>query len=387
MLPHLSTSTPASNVSSADFARMEGNDKVGNSEESNALSMADILRNSPARELLGLKEDEESLPTNTETETPGKSDEEVDVPSETSDDTETATGDEQTQDDTTEDTTDADDDTSTQDTDLPTEDQIDWEYKIPVKIDGKVEYKTLEEVRKGFATDQHLSQKGRELGEAKKKIDEEGKSHLESLVQLGTVLHEELTAVESKLAKEYAELDAGIKSAKETGDTYTAKELKEKRDDVHERYWETRNKREGTAKAVVEKIQARQAEERQQLLTKFSEEISTEIPEYNEKIAKSIREFALKEGISEGILNQVYDAKIVRILNDYRKLKTAKDTGVVKRKSVPTTKSVPAKKGPTQQAVTKRESDELRTKVLSGSGTKGDENAFLKSLSKVSQKL
>lgn len=385
MLPHLSTSSPASEVSSADFARNEGNDKVGNSDESNVPSMADILRNSPARELLGLKEDEESLPTDTETKTPEKSDEEV--PSETSDDAETASDEETTQEETTEEEPAADDQESTQDADLPTEDQIDWEYKIPVKIDGKVEYKTLEEVRKGFATDQHLSQKGREIGEAKKKIEEEGKAHLESLVQLGTVLHEELTQVESKLAKEYAQIDAEIKKAKESGDTYAARELKEKRDDVQSAYWEARNKRENGAKAVVEKIQKQQAEERQKLLEQFSTDIVNEIPEFNDKIAKSIREFALKEGISEGILNQVYDAKIVRILNDYRKLKMAKETGVVKRKSVPITKSVPSKKGPSQQTVTKRDSEELRSKVLSGSSSTSEQNAFLKSISKLNHKL
>lgn len=270
---------------------------------------------------------------------------------------------------------------------MPTEDQIDWEYKIPVKIDGKVEYKTLEEVRKGFATDQHLSQKGREIGEAKKKIDEEGKAHLESLVQLGTVLHEELTQVESKLAKEYAQIDADIKKAKESGDTYAARELKEKRDDVQTAYWEARNKRENGAKAVVEKIQKQQAEERQKLLEQFSTDIVKEIPEFDDKIAKSIRAFALKEGISEGILNQVYDAKIVRILNDYRKLKMAKETGVVKRKSVPITKSVPSKKGPSQQTVTKRDSEELRSKVLGGSSSASEQTAFLKSISKLGHKL
>lgn len=387
MLPHLSTSTPASEISAADFAAMEArNDMVGNSDESSVPSMADILRNSPARELLGLK-DEESQPTNTETPAPEKSDEEVDVPSETSDDAETASDDKEESTATEEEKTDEDDQESTQQADLPTEEQIDWEYKIPVKIDGKVEYKTLEEVRKGFATDQHLSQKGREIGEARKQLEAEGKKRLDEIVQLGTVLHEELTQVETQLAQEYNKVEAELKAAKESGDTYTARDLKEKRDDIKERYWAARNKREAGARAVVEKIQARQAEETQRLLEHFQQEIPKLIPNFDEKTAKSIREFAIKEGISGELLEQIYDPVVVKFINDYRLLKTAKETGAAKRKTAPIVKSVPSKKGPTQAAVTKRNDANLRSKVLSGQGTSQDQTAFLASISSIRHKL
>jgi len=391
MLPHLSTSTPASEVSSADFAAQEArNDKVGNSDESAVPSMADILRNSPAAKFFGKQEktDDESLPENTEDATPEKSDaQEVDVPKETSDDAVNDSDDEQNQEDQDAEDTDADDGKSTQEADLPAEEDIDWEYKIPVKVDGKVEYKTLEEVRKGFATNQHLSQKGRELGEVKKQVEEKANAQLNELVQIGTVLHEELTAVETQLATEYTKIVKQIEKAQEDGDTYTARELKEKRDDLQEKYWKTRTKREESAKKVVEKIQAKQREEQEKLLDQFNKDIVDIIPGFDEKLGKSIREFALKEGIPGEILNHVYDARIVRALNEYRLLKTAKESGVQKRKAALKVKSIPSKKGPTQAQVTKRSSEDLRSKVFSGSAGKDEQNAFLKSISRLGQKL
>lgn len=389
MLPHLSTSTPASEISRADFEAAEArNDMVGNSEETAVPSMADILRNSPAAELLGLKKtDDESQPEDTKTPAPEKSDEEVEVPSETSDDAETASDEEQTQEETTEEQTDEDDQESTQEADLPTEDQIDWEYKIPIKIDGKVEYKTLEEVRKGFATDQHLSQKGRELGEARKTFEQERTQKLNEIVEAGTIVYQELMASENAVAKEYTDLEAKIEEARKNDDTYTLRELKDKREELKEQYWKLRNKREEGAKKIAKQIADKQEADRQALLENFAAEIPKYIPEFDKKTANSIREFALKEGIPAELLEQVYDARVVKVLNDYRLLKTAKETGVAKRKSAPVAKSVPAKKGPTPVAKEKRQESNLRSKVLSGQGSKDDQTQFLKSISSLRHKL
>ena len=55
-LEQLSTNTPASEISSKSF------DDGSNSADLEAKSLDDILRNSPAADLLGLPEQEESLP-------------------------------------------------------------------------------------------------------------------------------------------------------------------------------------------------------------------------------------------------------------------------------------------------------------------------------------
>jgi hypothetical protein len=374
---HLSTNTPASEVSSAQF-----DDGYG-SNDLEVKSLDDILRNSPAAKLLGL--DEESLPEeDNDVPSPDESSEEQEA--QESDDESAKDLDEEESKDS-EDNKEVADDTSTQNTDLPTEEDIDWEYKVPVTVDGKTEYVTLEEIRKGYSTDKHLSQKGRELGELKKQVEAERTEKLQEIVTLGQVIHEELTQVETDLASQYHKIKADIDKARDEGDTYTARELKEQLESTQEKYWKARTKREEQTKAVVEKIQAQQAEQQQVLLKQYGEKITDLIPDYSEKVAMSVREFAIKEGIPEQMLEGIYSPEVVKFINDYRKLKTAKDTGEAKRKAAPTVKSVPTKKGTPQSQREREQVSNSRSKVLAGQGSKQDELDFLKRISSVSKKL
>lgn len=376
-LPHLSTSTPASEISSQSF------DDGSNSADLEVKSLDDILRNSPAAELLGLKE---SLPEEgNDVPSPDEVSEE-EAQKENDTESENDLDEEEESNDSEEDNTD-EDDTSTQNADLPSEDDIDWEYKVPVTVDGKTEYVTLEEIRKGYSTDQHLSQKGRELGELKKQIDQERTEKLQEIIQLGTVINDELTAFESSLAQQYHKVKGEIEKAREEGDTYTARELKEQLEEVQEKYWNARNRREQQTRAVVEKIQAQQMEQQQVLLRQYEENIVNLIPDYSEKVARNIREFAIKEGIPEQLLEAVYDPNVVKFINDYRKLKTAKETGEAKRKATPNVKSIPSKKGTSSSQKEKQAVSNNRAKVLTGQGSKQDELDFLKRISSVSKKL
>jgi len=377
-LSHLSTNTPASEVSSANF------DDRSSSTDLEVKSLDDILRNSPAAKLLGL--DKESLP---------EEDNNVPSPDEASEEQEAQENDDKSDNDLDENEESKDseeeerveDDKSTQDTDLPSEEDIDWEYKVPVTVDGKTEYVTLEEIRKGYSTDKHLSQKGRELGELKKQVETERTEKLQEIVTLGQVVHEELTAVETNLASQYHKTKADIDKAREEGDTYTARELKEQLEDIQEKYWKARNTREEKTKAVIGQIQAQQAEQQQELLKQYENRITDLIPDYSEKVAKSVREFAIKEGIPEPLLEAVYSPEVVKFINDYRKLKTAKETGEAKRKAAPAVKSVPSKKGTPQSQREREQVSNSRQKVLAGQGSKQDELDFLKRISSVSKKL
>jgi len=336
---HLSTDTPASKISSADFAR---GDDGSNENELAVPNFDDIMKNSPVAALLAKNkaEAEGSLPNDGEdVPTP---DEDEDEDPDASSEAENEAGDEPADEETDED--ESADDESTQ-AELPKEEDIDWDYKVPVTINGKVEYKSLAEVRKGFATDQHLSQKGRELGELKKQVETEREAKLQELVQLGTVLHQEISAQEKTLETEYASIAAQIKKARDEGDTYTARDLKDKQEEIQEKYWALRNKREEGTKKVVAQLQAKQAEEQQNMVAQFQKDIVEILPGFDDKIAKSIRKFALDEGIPEALLESVYSAKVVKFINDYRVLKTAKEAGAVKRKAAPVAKSVPTRKG------------------------------------------
>ena len=379
-LEHLSTSTPASEVSRADFER----DDMGNSGELNELSFDDILRNSPAAEILGLKQQEESLPEeDDDASTPDES--EGDAP-DTSEESEKEVDEEAESEDSEEDKTGEDDQESTQDAELPSEEDIDWEYKVPVTIDGKTEYLSLEEIRKGYATDKHLSQKGRELGDLKKQVEQERTEKLETLVKLGTQLHEKLMVEENFYAQEYHERKKAYEKAVSDGDTYEARELKDKLQEAQQEYWKVRKEREGYDQTLAEKIKANQEEQQQKLLEQFNKDILEVIPGFSEKVATDIRSFAIKEGIPEGLLGVIYDAKVIKFIDDYRKLKQKADVGSIKRKSTPS-KSIPTKKGTPQSERQKQADSNQRAKVLSGDSSQKDQLDFLKRISKVSQKL
>jgi len=374
MLPTLSTSTPASEVSSASFDDGE--------QQNNATSLDDIMRNSPAAKLLGLEND---LP---------EEDEDSQVQDETAEDStdEDAAESEKESDEAVDDTEEGDenakdDEESTPNAELPTEEDIDWTYKLPVKIDGKVSYVTLEEVRKGYATDQHLTSKGRQLADERKEVEQLRETKLKELVDIGAVVHEELLATENTLTAEYNRLSAEIEKAKADGDTYAAREAKEAREEVQEKYWKARNSREQKIQVIATQLQEQQVQKQQELLKAYGENITKLIPDYSDKVAKSVREFAIKEGIPEQLLESVYDPAVVKFINDYRKLKTARDSGEVKRKAAPTVKSVPTKNGTPQRQKEAMAEKNIRAKVLSGQGTTQDGLDFLKRISSVSKKL
>jgi len=126
-LSHLSTNTPASEISSKDF------DDGGYSADLEAKSLDDILRNSPAAELLGLKDQEESLPEEDDSvPSPDESEEEQEAQENSEESENDLDEEEESVEDEEEEK--AEDDESTQDADLPSENDIDWEYKVPVTM-------------------------------------------------------------------------------------------------------------------------------------------------------------------------------------------------------------------------------------------------------------
>jgi len=376
MATTLSTSTPASTISSADFARSDG--QIGG--ETDVPSMDDILRNSPAAKLLGLKEEAQTEDAE-DALTQDEESEGADPASEDESENETDSKDDE------EEVTEKDDEESTPEGELPSEEEIEWTYKIPVKIDGKEQHLTLEEVRKGYATAQHLSAEGRKLGELKKQVETERTEKLQEVIQLGSILNQEMTRAEDALQTEYNKITAEIDKARDDGDTYAARELKDKREGVQEQYWKTRNNREAGAKAIAEQWQSQQQEQQKEQLKKFHAEVKDKIPDFSEKVALSIRDFAIKEGVPEALLDILYDVNAVRFINDYRKLKTAKDRGEVKRKEAPAAKSVPSKKGTPISQREAASAQSQRSKVLSGQGNKSDEMDFLKRISSIGRKL
>jgi len=268
---------------------------------------------------------------------------------------------------------------------LPTDDDIDWEYKVPVKIDGKVEYFTLEQLRKGYATEQSLSAKGRELGDERKQLEAERNEKLKELVDLGSVLHGQLEDTEKSLAAQYHSTREKMEEAIENGDGYEAKELKKQVAEAQEKYWSARTKREELQKQVGKQVEEANARQQQQLLQYFQQGIKEVLPEFNDELAVKVREFALAEGIPEDLLGSLYEPKAIKFINDYRLLKERASKGAVKREQN-ASKTIPTKRGTPERVKQNKAQADLRGKVLLGEADNSEQLAFLKNISSISNK-
>ena len=242
---------------------------------------------------------------------------------------------------------DAVEETATQDPEIYTADDLDLDAKVKVKIDGEEAEVSFADLIKGYQTDSHLSKQGRELGEARKALDKEREEKLGELNQITQASAAMLAGTEQALAKEYHELEAQIEKARKDGDTFELGELKDKRELSQKKYWEARQQREGMMAAVAKQQEEAQQKVFNEQMEHFHKEIPNLIPDFNEKMATDIREFALKDiGLNPAMLDTITDPTIVKALNDFRILKNQVSKGTAKRKVVPAKKAVPTKKAP-----------------------------------------
>jgi len=259
------------------------------------------------------------------------------------DDTDAAVSDEESEEET-EETTDEDGaEAPTQDTDVFSVDDLDLDAKVSVKVDGEQMEVSFADLLKGYQTDASLSKKGRELGEARKAIDEERVTKLEQISKMSDAAGAMLSLDEQKMAKEYHDIETKIKEARDSGDTFELSELKDKREQAQQNYWTARNTRENLLKTVEEQKVKANEEKFAEQMKHFQQKIPEMIPDFSEKVAVEIREFALEHGIADELLNAVVDPGVVKFIDDYRRLKKGITKGAAKRKVTPT-KKVPTKK-------------------------------------------
>jgi len=257
------------------------------------------------------------------------------------------------------------------------EDEVDWEVHVPVTIDGEQSLVSLAELRKGYATEQHLSKKGRELGEARKEIEAEREQRLGELVSLTEAVNTMLSVNEQELAQQYHAVDAEIKKAREEGNTYDLAELKDKREQAQQAYWEARNTREAVITQTQQQRQTAEAQEWNQKVEKFFTEIEEVIPGYDEKYAANLREFGSELGLSEEFMMTVADVSIVKALDDYRKLKQGVNTGAKKRAKASIKKTPVKKAKPAQQK--QRDADQMmKARAFRKDASQDDQMAFLR---------
>ena len=265
----------------------------------------------------------------------------------------------------------------TQDTEAYSLDDLE-EFQVMVKIDGEETAVDIQDLVKGYATEQSLSKKGRELGEARKALDEERTQKLGEIDAISAATQQALLGPEQAASKRYHEIEAQIEKARENGDTYEVNELKDKREQAQKQYWNIRQRREALIKQTSEAQQKAKEEEFQQQIVHFQEVIPEMIPDFNEKTAMQIRDFAVEEGIAEDLLDSIVDPRIVKFIDDYRRLKQGVSKGAAKRKAVPAKKAVPTKKPKPAAKKAEDKAKMVKARAFREDSTKEDQDAFLK---------
>ena len=255
---------------------------------------------------------------------------------------------------------------------------LDLDAKVIAKIDGEEAEVSFGDLIKGYQTDAHLSKKGRELSEAQKAFDGEKEAAINEIKGMAQASASVLYQSEQALSKEYHDIQAKIEKARKDGDTFELGELKDKKDQIQENYWKARNQRETVLKQVQEheaKVAQKQWEDQ---LSYFQQEIPNFIPEFNEKMASDIRQFAIDEGLKPEILNQITDPAIVKFVNDYRVLKQGVSKGTAKRKVVPAKKALPTKKPTSPQKKAEDKAKMVKARAFKENATVDDQMAFLR---------
>ena len=353
-----------------DQETLPGMDDAQNQGPSEQELLDAVMSNSPIMDEIGvpLPEEEEIVedPEESEVEDPEESEEAVSEEEEEVEDYEEEDADEDAA------------DAATQDADVFTADDLDLDAKVSVKIDGEEMEVSFGDLIKGYQTDAHLSKKGREFGEAQKQFEEQRNAQLAEVQQLADANVAMLGAVEQGKAKEYGEIEKQIDKARADGDTYEVNELKDKREQVQKEYWEARRRREGLVKAVNEQKQKVAEEQWQKDMQAFGEKIPELIPDFDEKMATDIRDFALEQGLSPEILDSILDPHVVWMLNDYRQLKQGVQKGAAKRKAAPAKKAVPTKKA---KPAAKKAADAAKmrkARAFKEDASKDDQDAWLR---------
>ena len=270
------------------------------------------------------------------------------------------------------------DDTSTQEPDVYGLEDLD-DFMIRVKIDGEEAAVSIEELVKGYQTDQSLSKKGRELGDARKALDEERSVKIAEIDNVLAAASDILVQSENKYAKEYHEIEKELDQAREEGDTIRVAELKDKQEVSQKKYWEAHNERKHMVDVANSQKAAIQNEEFNRQLQHFSENITSVIPDWSEEIGMANREFALSKGIPESFLQNMVDINVIKFVDDYRRAEMARSTGAQKREKAPV-RAIPTKKGATTEEKRNLQIRENKERVFSGEATKEEQDDFLRSL-------
>lgn len=260
--------------------------------------------------------------------------------------------------------------TQEEESDETEESEIDMDFTVPVKVDGEESEVTMDELIANFQTKQHQSKKGDELAKRAKEL-EAYKADAQIFAQINAQLLQDqddkdkriLASLEKKVDEAYAE------------DDFEASKLERQFNKATKEYNQRKANRDEMLNNMGHKIQEQQIQQFNQQVEKFHKVIPNYIPDWSEDIAQANREFALKSGLPEQLIESMVDPSVVAFVDKFRRLSETTSKGAKKRKKVPV-KRVATKKPVSKSTKKTNRIDSARQKINKGKGTEYDDKVL-----------
>jgi len=335
----------------------ETNNEATQTDES---SVNDFDFDALADEVLGLEPDTATQEDDEATEELEGEDHNTDEDADEVDDAEDDEAEEEEEDE------DESEDATQEDSDLETGDEIDMEFKVPVKIDGKQSEVTMEELVANYQTKQSQSKKGDELAEQAKVLD----STREQAEIYARVNAELLQREDAKDISVLKHLQDQVDKAFEEDD-YQASKLNNKLTKAKEEYSSRKTSRDNLLQGMSQQMGKQQEESFGKQIEHFNSVVVDLIPDWSEDVAMANRDFALSIGLDEQVVDTMTDPAMVNAIDKFRRLSENSNKGTAKRKQTPV-KRVPTKKPTTAKNKKSNKVDAARKNANKGRASAKD---------------
>jgi hypothetical protein len=336
----------------------ETNNEATQTDES---SVNDFDFDAMADEILGLEPDEATQDSDETTEElegeDHNTDEDADEVDEVDDDNESEEEEEEDE------STDA-----TQESESDELGEIDMDFSVPVKIDGKESEVTMAELVANYQTKQSQSKKGDELAE-QAKVLEQTREQAEIYARVNAELLQREDAKDQSVLKH---LQDQVDKAFEEDD-FQASKLNNKLGKAKEEYSTRQASRNNLLQGMSQQLGQQQQEQFGKQVEHFNTVVKEMIPDWSEEVALSNRNFALSIGLDERVVDTMTDPAMVNAIDKFRRLSENSDVGTAKRKQTPV-KRVPTKKPSNAKTKKSNKIDAARKAASKGRATEKDES-------------
>jgi rubrerythrin len=144
-------------------------------------------------------------------------------------------------------------------------------------------------------------------------------------------------------------------------------------------YQSRKANRDSVVETMSQKIYEQQAENFTKQVEAFNSEIKNHVSDWSEEVALKNRSFALDLGLNEQFVDTITDPIVVKVIDEYRRLKETSDKGQVKRKKA-AVKRVPTKKVNSAKIKKSNKLDDARKRINKGKGTEKDNESVFDSM-------